>query len=163
MSPGSNTESCPAFAHIGLRENPGKNLNQVTCPDRESNPGQLVSRPDALTVTPQHVWGKRPLGRPRRRWEDNIKMDLREVAYDGRDWINLAQDRDQWRAFVRVVMNLRVVSASGDPPRRPTLSQTPIKTCRGRGGSRTALTFLHGEGEEAPDRRGDERKLSLVT
>ncbi|KAJ4437886.1 hypothetical protein ANN_13825 [Periplaneta americana] len=55
MSPGSNTESCLAFAHIGLRENPGKNLNQVTFPDRESNPGHLVSRPDALTITPQ-VW-----------------------------------------------------------------------------------------------------------
>ncbi|KAJ4436996.1 hypothetical protein ANN_17128 [Periplaneta americana] len=53
MSPGSSTESYPAFALIGLRENPGKNLNQVTCPDRESNPGHLVSRPDALTVTPQ--------------------------------------------------------------------------------------------------------------
>ncbi|KAJ4436711.1 hypothetical protein ANN_16843 [Periplaneta americana] len=48
------------------------------------------------------VWrleGKIPLGRPRRRWEDNIKMDLKEVGYDGRDWINLAQDRDQWRAY----------------------------------------------------------------
>ncbi|KAJ4441369.1 hypothetical protein ANN_11224 [Periplaneta americana] len=55
MSPGSNTESYPAFARIGLRENPGKNLNQVTCPKRDSNPGHLVSRPDALTVTPQ-VW-----------------------------------------------------------------------------------------------------------
>ncbi|KAJ4432688.1 hypothetical protein ANN_21311 [Periplaneta americana] len=55
MSPGSNTESYPAFAHIGLRENPGKNLNQAICPDRESNPGHLVSRSDALTVTPQ-VW-----------------------------------------------------------------------------------------------------------
>ncbi|KAJ4442402.1 hypothetical protein ANN_03988 [Periplaneta americana] len=53
MSLGSNTESYPAFAHIGLRENPGKNLNQITCPDRESNPGPLVSRLDALTVTPQ--------------------------------------------------------------------------------------------------------------
>ncbi|KAJ4430096.1 hypothetical protein ANN_22305 [Periplaneta americana] len=53
MSPGSSTESYPAFAHLGLRENPGKNLNQVTCPDRESNPGHLISRPDALTVTPQ--------------------------------------------------------------------------------------------------------------
>ncbi|KAJ4427673.1 hypothetical protein ANN_25322 [Periplaneta americana] len=53
MSPGSCTESYPAFARIGLRENPGKNLNQVTCPDRDSNPGHLVSRPDALTVTPQ--------------------------------------------------------------------------------------------------------------
>ncbi|KAJ4450260.1 hypothetical protein ANN_01680 [Periplaneta americana] len=53
MSPGSSTESYPAFAGIGLRENPGKNLNQVTCPDRESIPGHLVSRPDVLTVTPQ--------------------------------------------------------------------------------------------------------------
>ncbi|KAJ4442897.1 hypothetical protein ANN_04490 [Periplaneta americana] len=52
--------------------------------------------------------GKRPLGRPRCRWEDNIKMDLREVGYDDRDWINLAQDRDQWRAYVRAAMNLRV-------------------------------------------------------
>ncbi|KAJ4428334.1 hypothetical protein ANN_24353 [Periplaneta americana] len=51
---------------------------------------------------------KRPLGRPRRRWEDNIKMDLREVGYDDRDWINLAQDRDRWRAYVRAAMNLRV-------------------------------------------------------
>ncbi|KAJ4439698.1 hypothetical protein ANN_07826 [Periplaneta americana] len=49
MSPGSNTESYPAFTRIGLRENPGKNLNQVTCPDQESNPGHLVSRLDALT------------------------------------------------------------------------------------------------------------------
>ncbi|KAJ4447230.1 hypothetical protein ANN_09234 [Periplaneta americana] len=57
------------------------------------------------------VWraeGKRPLGRPRRRWKDNIKMDLREVGYDDRDCINLAQDRDQWRAYVRAAMNLRV-------------------------------------------------------
>ncbi|KAJ4439507.1 hypothetical protein ANN_07631 [Periplaneta americana] len=55
MNPGSSTESYPAFARIGLRENPGKNLNQVTCPDRDSNPGHLVSRPDALTVTPQGI------------------------------------------------------------------------------------------------------------
>ncbi|KAJ4446752.1 hypothetical protein ANN_13449 [Periplaneta americana] len=53
MSPGSSTDSYPAFAHIGLRENSGKNLNQVTCPDRDSNPGHLVSRPDVLIVTPQ--------------------------------------------------------------------------------------------------------------
>ncbi|KAJ4434738.1 hypothetical protein ANN_23306 [Periplaneta americana] len=59
----------------------------------------LVGRPE----------GKRPLGRPRRRWEDNVKMDLREVGYDGRDWINLAQDRDQWRAYVREAMNLRTI------------------------------------------------------
>ncbi|KAJ4441567.1 hypothetical protein ANN_11423 [Periplaneta americana] len=58
----------------------------------------LVGRPE----------GKRPLGRPGRRWEDNIKMDLREVGYDDRDWINLAQDRDRWQAYVRAAMNLRV-------------------------------------------------------
>ena len=51
---------------------------------------------------------KRPLGRPRRRWEDNIKMDLREVGCDLRDWIALAEDRDEWRAYVRAVMNLWV-------------------------------------------------------
>jgi hypothetical protein len=52
--------------------------------------------------------GKRPPGRPRRRWEDNIKMDLRETGIDGLNWIRLAQDRVQWRAFVNTVMNLRV-------------------------------------------------------
>jgi hypothetical protein len=52
--------------------------------------------------------GKRPLGRPRRRWVDNIKMDLREIGWDGVDWIDLAQDRDQWRAVVNTVMNLLV-------------------------------------------------------
>ncbi|KAJ4436737.1 hypothetical protein ANN_16869 [Periplaneta americana] len=52
--------------------------------------------------------GKRTLGRPRRRCEDNIKMDLREVGYDDREWINFAQDRDQWRTYVRAAMNLRV-------------------------------------------------------
>ena len=51
---------------------------------------------------------KRPLGRARRRWEDNIKMDLREVGGDPGDWIALAEDRNQWRAYVRAVMNLRV-------------------------------------------------------
>ncbi|KAJ4450796.1 hypothetical protein ANN_02226 [Periplaneta americana] len=169
MSPGSNTVSYPAFTHIGLRENPGKNLNQVTCPDQESNPGHLVSRLDMLTdmdlievlwkqdvdlgfsldlfnpskqegegkalpveeddveklkalealknetpadpakneeETPDDQWAglsytiDLETGRPRRRWEDNIKMDLRVVRYDDRDWINLAQDRDQWQAYV---------------------------------------------------------------
>jgi hypothetical protein len=52
--------------------------------------------------------GKRPLGRPRRRWEDNIKMDLREIGWDGMDWIDLAQERNQWRTLVNTVMNLRV-------------------------------------------------------
>jgi hypothetical protein len=58
----------------------------------------LVGRPE----------GKRPLGRPRRRWEDYIKMDLREIGIDGANWIQLAQDRCQWRASVITVMNLRV-------------------------------------------------------
>jgi hypothetical protein len=51
---------------------------------------------------------KRPLGRPRRRWEDNIKMDLQELGCGGMDWIELAQDRDRWRALVNAVMNLRI-------------------------------------------------------
>jgi hypothetical protein len=52
--------------------------------------------------------GKRPLGRPRSRWVNNIKMDLREIGRDGMDWIDLAQVRDQWRALVNTVMYLRV-------------------------------------------------------
>jgi hypothetical protein len=52
--------------------------------------------------------GKRPLGRPSRRWVDNIKMDLREIGWDGVDWIDMAHDRDQWMALVNTVLNLRV-------------------------------------------------------
>jgi hypothetical protein len=52
--------------------------------------------------------GKRPLGRPRRKWDDNIKMDLRDIGIDGTNWIRLAQDRVQWRAFVNTVMKLWV-------------------------------------------------------
>jgi hypothetical protein len=58
----------------------------------------LVGRPE----------GKRPLGKPRRRWEDNIRMNLREIGIDGANWIRLAQDRVQWRVFVSTVMSLRV-------------------------------------------------------
>jgi hypothetical protein len=58
----------------------------------------LVERPE----------GKRPLGRPRHRWEDNIKLDLREIGIEGANWIHLAQDRVQWRACLNTVMNLRV-------------------------------------------------------
>jgi hypothetical protein len=53
--------------------------------------------------------GKRPLGRPRRRWEDGIRMDLREIGLGGVDWIRLSQDRDRWRAVVSAVMNLQVL------------------------------------------------------
>jgi hypothetical protein len=52
--------------------------------------------------------GKKPLRRPRRRWVDNIKMGLREIGWDGMDWIHLAQNRDQWGALVNTVTNLRV-------------------------------------------------------
>ena len=55
------------------------------------------------------LYGKRRLGRPRRRWEDNIKMDHQKVGCGGMDWIELAQDRDRWRALVKAVMNLRVL------------------------------------------------------
>jgi hypothetical protein len=58
----------------------------------------LVGRPE----------GRRPLGRHRRRWEDNIEMDIREIWFGDVDWIDLAQDRDRWRAFVNTVMNLLV-------------------------------------------------------
>ena len=58
----------------------------------------LVGKPD----------GRRPLGRPRRRWEDTIKMDLQDVGRGCGDWIELAQDRDRWRALVSTVMNFRV-------------------------------------------------------
>ena len=57
--------------------------------------------------------GKRLLGRPRRRWEDNIKMDLQEVGRDCEDWMELAQDRDRWRALVSTMMNLRVPKMRG--------------------------------------------------
>jgi hypothetical protein len=52
--------------------------------------------------------GKSPLGKPRRRWVDNIKIDLREIGRDGVDWMDMAQDRDQWRPLVNTVLNLRV-------------------------------------------------------
>jgi hypothetical protein len=53
--------------------------------------------------------GKRPLGRPMRRWEDEVRMDLREICLGGVDWIRLVQDRDRWRAVVSALMNLRVL------------------------------------------------------
>jgi hypothetical protein len=52
--------------------------------------------------------GRRPLGKPRRKWVDDIQMDLREIEWDGVDWMDMAQDRDQWRALVNTVLNRRV-------------------------------------------------------
>ena len=63
---------------------------------------------DVHKVLVRKLEGKRPLGRPRRRWEDNIKMDLQEVGRGCRDWMELAKDRNRWRVLVSTVMNFRV-------------------------------------------------------
>jgi len=68
----------------------------------------MVERRDVYRVLVRKPEGKEPLGRPKRRWEDNIKMDLQEVGRGGMVWIDLAQDRDRWRALVNAVMNFRV-------------------------------------------------------
>jgi len=61
-----------------------------------------------VDVLVRNIEGRRPMGRPRRRWEDNIKMDLQEIGCGGVGWIELAQDRDSWRAVVNEVMNIWV-------------------------------------------------------
>ena len=68
------------------------------CGERRGGYGVLGGKPE----------GKRPLGKPRRRWDDNIKIDLQEVGCGYMDWIDLAQDRDRWRTLVNGVINLRV-------------------------------------------------------
>jgi hypothetical protein len=68
----------------------------------------MEAKRNAYRILVGKLEGKRPLGRPTRRWEDNIRMDLRETGWGGMDWIDLAQDRDQWRDVVNTVMNLRV-------------------------------------------------------
>jgi hypothetical protein len=70
-----------------------------------STMGEGIGAYRILVGTPE---GRRPLGRPRRRWENNIKMDFQEVGWEGMDWIDMAQDRDRWRSLVNAVMNLRV-------------------------------------------------------
>jgi len=68
----------------------------------------VVERRGVYRVLVGKSEGKRLHGRPRRRWEDNIKIDLQEVGYGGMDWIEVAQDKDMWRAFVIAIMNFRV-------------------------------------------------------
>ena len=68
----------------------------------------MRERRGVYTVLVGKPEGNRPLGRPRHSWEDNIKMNLQEVGCGDMDWIDLAQDRDRWRALVNAVMNLRV-------------------------------------------------------
>jgi hypothetical protein len=63
---------------------------------------------NAYTILMVKPEGKRPLGKPRHTWVDDIQMDLTEIGWDGMNWIDLAQDRDQWRGLVNTVMNLRI-------------------------------------------------------
>jgi len=79
-------------------ENNGMGGVCSTYGERRGVYGVLVGKPER----------KRPLRRPRRKWENNIKVDLQEVGCGGMDWIDLAEDRDRWRALVSTVMNLRV-------------------------------------------------------
>jgi hypothetical protein len=72
------------------------------------NIAQMGETRNAYRILVGKPEGKRPLGRPRRRGVDNIKIDLREIGWDGTDWIDLAQDKDQWRALVNTMMNFRV-------------------------------------------------------
>jgi hypothetical protein len=67
--------------------------------------GEVTGAYNILVGGPE---GRRPLGRPRRRWENNMKMDLREIGFGDVDWIHWAQERDRWRALVNMIMNLRV-------------------------------------------------------
>jgi len=75
---------------------------------RAGHVARMGKRRGVYMVMVEKPEGKRPLGRPRHRWEDNIKMDLQGVGCGGMDWIELAQDRDKWRALVNTVMNRRV-------------------------------------------------------
>ncbi|KAJ4439153.1 hypothetical protein ANN_15110 [Periplaneta americana] len=119
MSPGSSTESYPAFARIGLRENPGKSLNQVTCPDRDSNPGHLVSRPDALTVTPQ-VWTCDSCFTSRRAIVEDLSVISNYGASHSSRMINsllklAMKTLNQVRAFPPQAQNCSIFTKAGRP------------------------------------------------
>ena len=81
------------------------NIVQVS---RAGHVGRMGENRGANRVLVRKFEGKRTLGRPRRRWEDDIKMDIQEVGCGSMDWIDMAQDRDKWRALVNAVMNIRV-------------------------------------------------------
>jgi hypothetical protein len=85
----------------------------------------MVEKRNAYRILVGNPEGKRPLGRPRHRWADNIKTDVTEIGWDGTDWIDLAQDRDQWRALVNTVMNLRVPKNAGNFLSRCTIGTFP--------------------------------------
>ena len=76
--------------------------------NRAEHVAPMEERRGVYRVLMRKSEGKRPLGRPKPRWDDNIKMGLQEVGCGGMDWIELAQDRDRWRALLNAVMNLRV-------------------------------------------------------
>jgi hypothetical protein len=79
----------------------------------EGHVARSSEKRNACRILVGKLGGKRPLKRPRRRWMDNIKMDLTETGWDGMDLIDLVQDRDQWRALVNTVMNLRIPQNAG--------------------------------------------------
>jgi hypothetical protein len=93
----------------GLYSSPGIveeiNARKIRWAGHVARMGEVRGAYNILVGRPE---GRRQLGRPRRRWEDNIKMDHREIWFGDVDWIHLAQDRDRWRALVNTVMNLRV-------------------------------------------------------
>jgi hypothetical protein len=74
----------------------------------ERHVARMEAKRNAYRILVGKPEGKRPLGRPRRRWVENITLDLRGTGWDDMDWINLAQDKDQWRALVSTIMNLQV-------------------------------------------------------
>ncbi|KAJ4435032.1 hypothetical protein ANN_23605 [Periplaneta americana] len=104
--------------HLAVWANPDFDMGRAS-----SSIGECRNAYRVLVGRPE---GKRSFGRPRRRWEDNIKMDLREMGYDDRDWITLAQDRDQRRAYVRAAMNLRFLKILF---KRPTTFTTLHHSC----------------------------------